>query len=542
MNLFNLALQRRRETQNCEPGYHPAAPEKLAPGANLNAHTSSARPVAFTHSDYGLSFCQQPVQPGNAFLELGAPSAMPDRDCAGHQHLPPPALEIHDIQLGRYTIPEDSAATRAFSGCGRVDSQSSDASWQSETGSIASPPRGAKKQKRSNYVNGYKNLRTEEADADPSISRISSAEWHGLLMGESFVEYVSSIELKKMLLFILCQLRAECDRFLTGSDAFDTELAKVSIDHPGLEDCKGQSEAMARFLCTKAKGDKWVPFHAVLCDHERYIFENIYTFANLTERQRLCLAFAFRASSWTALFDHLYIPILRKHAEGDSAELDAILTNPEIAFERNGCMHQKYTEYRNGGGKLHTSSYSCHPPSGAKGEEYTFYIMMRTALYIRLGGKVYDLLEPHVTGQPVGAPLKMDELDKLLQSEHRVGPTTSKMFMVTIHLRFPQLGLLSTECQVGDGASAAFLLLFPRVHSKVFGQKETRQAIFHKMYTYILGHLKTLEPRLLPMIQWTANVAREKYAGIIHCHAFSDSLSAYDLQVNLCEWRKFRSM
>jgi hypothetical protein len=460
---------------------------------------------------------------------MRTPPSWPD-----HAGLPPP-LELHTT---------DAIHAPPCGGDGRVDTQQGEPWWKIYTGTIASP-RGAKKQKRSNYVNGYKNLRTEEVDGDPSIlMRISSAEWQDLLTGDSFVEYVSIAELKKMLLFILCQLRAECDRFLTGLDAFDAELARISVDHPGLEDCTHHSVAMARFLCTKAKGDKWVPFHAVLCDHERYIFEKIYTFENLTERQRLCLAFAFRASCWIDLFDHIFQPILRKHAVGDKAELDAILSNPEVAFERNSCMHQKYMEYRNAGGKLHTSAHSCHPPSGAKGEEYTFYIMTRTALYIRLGGKVFDLLAPHVTKtqQTAGAPLKMDELDKLLQSEHRVGPTTSKMFLVTIHLRFPQLGLLSTECQVGDGASAAFLLLFPKVHSKVFGQKETRQAIFHKMYAYILEHLETFEPRLLPMIQWTANVAREKYAGIIHRNAFSDSLSAYDLQVNLCEWRKYRSM
>jgi hypothetical protein len=52
----------------------------------------------------------------------------------------------------------------------------------------------------------------------------------------------------------------------------------------------------------------------------------------------------------------------------------------------------------------------------------------------------------------VVAPSLIDEIDAQIQSFPYVGPTMSKMLMLTIHLHFPRLGLLSTNSQVGHGS------------------------------------------------------------------------------------------
>jgi hypothetical protein len=62
-------------------------------------------------------------------------------------------------------------------------------------------------------------------------------------------------------------------------------------------------------------------------------------------------------------------------------------------------------------------------------------------------------------------PSLMAEIDAQIQSFPYVGPTMSKMLMLTIHLHFPRLGLLSNDCPVGDGAWAAFSFLLESSHT-----------------------------------------------------------------------------
>lgn len=66
---------------------------------------------------------------------------------------------------------------------------------------------------------------------------------------------------------------------------------------------------MAMFFGCKAKGDKWVPWHTALGQHETYIFKEIYTLSHLTDREHYILHFCFRASSWEPLFNELILPL-----------------------------------------------------------------------------------------------------------------------------------------------------------------------------------------------------------------------------------------
>ena len=43
------------------------------------------------------------------------------------------------------------------------------------------------------------------------------------------------------------------------------------------------------------------------------------------------------------------------------------------------------------------------------------------------------------------------------------------------------------------------------------------------------------------MIKWAALAARARFSATIPAAALSSQLTVYDLQVNLCEWRKFRT-
>mmetsp|Transcript_13806 Transcript_13806/g.19675 ORF Transcript_13806/g.19675 Transcript_13806/m.19675 type:complete len:416 (-) Transcript_13806:162-1409(-) len=137
----------------------------------------------------------------------------------------------------------------------------------------------------------------------------------------------------------------------------------------------------------------------------------------------------------------------------------ALIWDPKWAFRRGGDIHEAFQAYRAQGKKLHTTAYRVHPPKGASGEEYTFYIVDRCRRFVELGHQVYKaLFPPDQTAAPTA-----QNLDILLQRAKDVGPTMSKMFLVTAHLLFPEKHLLDHECQVGEGAAAAYCYLFPAV-------------------------------------------------------------------------------
>ena len=214
----------------------------------------------------------------------------------------------------------------------------------------------------------------------------------------------------------------------------------------------------------------------------------------------------------------------------------------------------------------------------------------------------------------------MRALDKLYRSFDRVGPTMSKVLLVTNHLWRPDLNILGESCEVGDGADEAFLYLFGargggdavrkkrlealfetitsdrverpsgivlcsrlrrpgvaaafettspacrrrknhrRRASSRRGQSrclaERRLAEFGRFVSPTSRRLAeigrvvsprarsrpqvhALEPRLKPMVAWVAERTRAKF-GCIPAGAIADSFTIYDLQVQLCEWRKFR--
>jgi hypothetical protein len=107
-----------------------------------------------------------------------------------------------------------------------------------------------------------------------------------------------------------------------------------------------------------------------------------------------------------------------------------------------------------------------------------------------------------------------------------VGPTLTKMFLVSTHLRYPERNLLTAGCpvtpsmeallspltappnatkmQVGDGAGAAYAFLFPGAAGAKRAAADP-QALLLQLHAGLLSSASQLEPRLLPMIQWFAD-------------------------------------
>ena len=119
-----------------------------------------------------------------------------------------------------------------------------------------------------------------------------------------------------------------------------------------------------------------------------------------------------------------------------------------------------------------------------------------------------------------------------------VGPTTAKMFLVSTHLRYPSLRLVDDTCQVGDGAAAAFTHLYPNLGKS----KYDREKVLVQLLQEFRKEIAEWDPRLHPMVAWTAQRTAAAFEGIIPKELFKPECEAFTLQVNLCEWRKYRNM
>ena len=89
-------------------------------------------------------------------------------------------------------------------------------------------------------------------------------------------------EFEHLRIFLLAQLRAQEYKFSTSEEDAKVSTARFDL---ALQEASPQDyekvksgeigEAMKKFFETSAKGDRWVPWHTVLCDHEKYLQENI---------------------------------------------------------------------------------------------------------------------------------------------------------------------------------------------------------------------------------------------------------------------------
>ena len=118
---------------------------------------------------------------------------------------------------------------------------------------------------------------------------------------------------------------------------------------------------MKRFFDTKAKGDKWVPWHTCLGTHEKYTFQSIYSLAHLDDKEKYLLLFAFRATSWIPVFKSIILPYFTAQGadRANSAawkEWKRMLHQPKQVFCAGSTVHKKFKRFKaQPGNKLHTN-------------------------------------------------------------------------------------------------------------------------------------------------------------------------------------------
>lgn len=313
-------------------------------------------------------------------------------------------------------------------------------------------------------------------------------------------------EVEHMMHFFTCQLRWQYGMMVGEFADFDAEFATSHLDK-----CK---PLMSKFLNGPAKGDRWVPWHTVTCEQELFLMKRVRTIDRLSDEDRLVASFAFSACRCVPLWEEIVVP-----------HLQSPLT-PEF-FCVGSPFHGRLVEYRNRGNKLHTSAFNCYPPRGASGEAFVDYIAERHVHFAKIGIATVA----HVSSR--GEQPLLKDLDCLFRSFHRVGPTMSKVLLVTTHLWHPEFEILESGCEVGDGATAAFQFLFPHLQKDLF---KKRRHLLHTLHSLLVEKYPTFHR----MVKWVAEKSREKFSSYVPFKSIADTVTLYDLQVQLCEWRKFR--
>ena len=349
-------------------------------------------------------------------------------------------------------------------------------------------------------------------------------------------------EVRHMLHFYLCQLRWQYGRIVAPDDwaSFDAELARLdSKGGVGAADVASCGALMDAFLRGPALGDRWVPWHTTTCEQELFLMTELRNAPDLDDKEKFVLGTAFSASRWCPLWREVILPYFSRARDtaGAYADLDGDdekrrgprILKPRDAFRVGGPVFERAEAFRDRGNKLHTRAFTSYPQRGDGGDNYCAYIMNRHAHFAEIGLAAYKLISKE-TGVSLAA------LDKCYRSFDRIGPTMSKVLLVTNHLWRPHLEILNDDCEVGDGADEAFLFLYGQ---RGGGDARRKRRLKH-LFDYLQdAEAQALEPRLRPMIAWVAARTRSRFPDIPPA-AIGDVMTIYDLQVQLCEWRKFR--
>jgi len=341
---------------------------------------------------------------------------------------------------------------------------------------------------------------------------------------------VKDSECRDFVRFMHCQLLKEAEHF------FQRQLES---DHPpdALMWPKFQKFA---FLRTAARVEKWVPFHTCLQDHERFLLTEIHNSRELTPKQQFIAMFIFRAHCREDVFKVAQLGVLKKKQ---------FWMDEQASWAEGGEMDTRLHQYHLQTGKpLQTSAFRIFGKrlKEDRGENLVRNTCERSARLTRVAAEVWDeVLTPFFAKRSTASAKRQlyAELSRRFFAVDGVGPTWVKMLMVCIDHRYPELGLLQSECVVGAGAVGALKHIVTGVG------KATSEYALSKLTQTLNGKSRScpeLDRQLIAMKKLLAKVeelARAKYGSnrVIkkHLYVAKTGITAAIVQVQLCEYRQF---
>ena len=332
------------------------------------------------------------------------------------------------------------------------------------------------------------------------------------------------LALEEFLTFLSYQLRLEARQCL------EVEL----------EDdlCEGERHVWTSYQCwanleSKTRLEKWVPFHTCLGEHERFIVRHIYDakVPHWDEKRSFIVHFIFRAHCCMAMFLAIQKPLL------ELAEF--WIVNPDLGFGPEGIMEKFMIAYkRRTGNPLHTCAYRSFPERILEDdvENQARNICKRSLLLIQLATEAFSLVRRAKEKLETTSCTTDDlfgDISARVKKCPRFGPTWSKMLIVSIDLRYPELKLCQKRCEVGVGAISALRRLLPTGIGPDIQQLEGLVSDLNSEASSMTPAGKTFW-RLLKKVE---QIASETFDGSLFYE--SRGLTAATVQVQLCEWRQF---
>lgn len=323
---------------------------------------------------------------------------------------------------------------------------------------------------------------------------------------------INTTELACFFQFLQCQLRME------ARCCFNQE---VQLQDPAAE--KLWDKYIAFVPNSQGAREKWMPYHTVLGSHELFIVEHI----RFPDPYRQFLAmFIFRAHCKHEMFDEVQRPLLDR---------ESFWKDPIKHFETGGEIYQRMLEYRRGPGKpaLQTGAFRMIPDrlTHDNDENLVQNICNRTQTLLRVADEVWPIVHDN-------QPNKFTRISDKIQKADGLGDTWSKMLMVSIDIMYPDLCLVSSQCDVGIGAQPALqrILRDSQQDAKV-GLERLRVAMNESKLASAAYFRK-----VLPQVERLAGERFKKDHHIMrHLRTgwTKEVFTASTVQVQLCEWRQF---
>ena len=334
------------------------------------------------------------------------------------------------------------------------------------------------------------------------------------------------------LAFLCCQLRMEALHCLNFQ--LDEEL------------CQDEKEVWASYqiwvnLEKKSRVETWVPFHTVLGAHERFIVKTIYDadVDHWTEKRRLIVHFIFRAHCCMEMFANVQLPLL--------TDPDFWDTEADLGFGPEGVMQQRMLAYKKSGKCLQTCAFRMIPKKHCedKAKNHVLSICSRSMDLKNLAALIF----PHIqeskdaisdvlpaAAQHISTNL-YTRLSEFIRDIPGLGCTWAKMLMVSIDIRYPELKLCKTGCEVGSGATTPLLRLMPTGSGTL---KEKLEKLVRDLNGDAISALPIAHvfKRLLKKLEHEA-LARVNSPMLTGQFVENQGLTAATVQVQLCEWRQF---
>ncbi|CAE8728379.1 unnamed protein product, partial [Polarella glacialis] len=337
---------------------------------------------------------------------------------------------------------------------------------------------------------------------------------------------VSTTALEEFFQFLQCQLRME------ALQCFGGPHGELELQDPCAAALWPQFQAWVK--PNLGRKEKWMPFHIVLGVHELFMMQNIHhgPVASWDSKRKFLAMFVFRAHCKGDFFLEAQLPHLL---------LESFWENPLSQFAENGRVTKSMLEYRRRTKQpLQTMAFRCIPARLCEDNDENLVrnIANRTQILLEVAEQVW----PIVCDSAKSPEANFEQISREIQRGHGLGDTWAKMLMVSIDIAYPDLGLLSKNCDVGVGAVGGLRRLMP--NSGLDAEASSSKLTSLKLVTTAANRCQRPSAasfwQLLSKVERVAHQRYKKMPLIMKQVAtIAGALSAATVQVQLCEWRQF---